>query len=59
MSNNTIRDELLLITGEYPLLRKLMSSEEIREANKLVKEGLMTKGKCDDGSGLVVYYCDV
>lgn len=53
---NEIEKRLLEYTGSNPILRKLLSSEEIKSANKLVKQGKMQKGIADDGSGLVVYY---
>lgn len=43
---------------EYPILRKFMSSEEIKKANNLVKLGLMNKGISDDSRNTVVYYVD-
>ena len=51
-----IEKRLLEYTGSNPVLRKLLSSVEIKTANKLVKEGKMQKGIADDGSGLVIYY---
>jgi hypothetical protein len=53
---NEIEKILLEYTGSNPILRKLLSSEEIKIANKLVKQGKMQKGVADDGSGLVIYY---
>ncbi len=44
--------------GTDPTLRKLMSSEEIKMANKLVKKGMMEKGISDDGKSNVIYYVD-
>ena len=44
--------------GTDPVLRKLMSSEEIKTANKLVKKGMMEKGISDDGKSNVIYYVD-
>jgi len=52
-----IIEKLLSYTGEGPLLRKLMSSEEIKTANKLVKEGKLLKGRSDDKQKTVCYYC--
>lgn len=34
--------------GTDPVLRKLMTSEEIKIVNKMVKKNLMIKGKSDD-----------
>jgi mRNA-degrading endonuclease RelE of RelBE toxin-antitoxin system len=44
--------------GTDPVLRKLMSSEEIKIVNKLVKKGMMEKGTSDDGKSNVIYYVD-
>ena len=53
---NDIENDLLSITSESPLLRKLMSKEEIKIANRLVKEGKMFKGISDDKQKTVCYY---
>jgi len=53
---NEIEKRLLEYTGSNPILRKLLSSEEIKTANKLVEKGKMQKGIADDRSGLVIYY---
>ncbi len=53
---NEIEKRLLEYKGSNPILRKLLSSQEIKAANKLVKQGKMQKGIADDGSGLVIYY---
>ena len=47
---------LLTHTSDEPLLRKLMSKDEIKLANKLVKEGKMIKGRSDDKQKTIVYY---
>jgi hypothetical protein len=44
--------------GTESVLRKMMSSEEIKMANKLVKKGLIEKGKSDDKKSSVIYYID-
>ena len=44
--------------GTDPVLRKFMTSEEIKISNKLVKTGLMEKGMSDDKKSNVVYYVD-
>lgn len=44
--------------GTDPVLRKLMTSEEIKIANKMVKKNLMIKGKSDDKKSNVIYYVD-
>tara|TARA_R110000796_G_scaffold1673_2_gene6928 strand:+ start:7534 stop:7704 length:171 start_codon:yes stop_codon:yes gene_type:complete len=53
--DSTIED-LLEYTSTNPLLRKLMSSEEIKVVNKLVKEGKMFKGISDDKQKSITYY---
>lgn len=53
---NILENRLLTYTSEFPLIRKLMSKEEIKAANKLVKNGKMKKGKSDDKQKSVVYY---
>lgn len=47
---------LLSFTSENQLLRKLMNKEEIRIANKLVKSGLLIKGRTDDKQKSICYY---
>ena len=44
--------------GTESVLRKMMSSEEIKMANKLVKKELMEKGTSDDKKSSVIYYID-
>jgi len=44
--------------GTESVLRKMMSPEEIKMANKLVKKGLMEKGTSDDKKSSVIYYID-
>jgi len=44
--------------GTDSKLRKLMASEEIKMANKLVKKGMMEKGTSDDSKSSVIYYVD-
>ena len=51
-----MEDYLLKHTSEAPLLRKLMSKDEIKMANRLVKEGKMIKGRSEDKQNTVVYY---
>lgn len=41
-----------------PVLRKMMSGEELKLANILVKKGFMEKGKSDDKTSSVQYYID-
>ncbi len=49
-----IEDYLLNLTN--PILRKLMSTEEIKAANRLVKEGKLQKGISDDKQHSVQFY---
>jgi hypothetical protein len=44
--------------GDEVRLRKLMTSEEIKMVNKLVKKGLMEKGTSDEKKSSVIYYVD-
>ena len=44
--------------GDEVRLRKFMTSEEIKMANKLVKKGLIEKGTSDDKKSSVIYYID-
>jgi hypothetical protein len=44
--------------GDEVRLRKFMTTEEIKMANKLVKKGLMEKGKSDEKKSSVTYYVD-
>lgn len=44
--------------GDSPVLRKLLSIEERRLVNILVKEDKLTKGVSPDKGGGVVYYVD-
>jgi hypothetical protein len=55
MCVNEIEQKLLKHNGSNPILRKLLSSDEIKIANKLLKQGKMQKGISDDRSGLVIY----
>jgi hypothetical protein len=52
--------EFLINFGDESVLRKLMSSYEIKQSNKLVKKGVMEKGMSDTtyGKSSVVYYVD-
>jgi len=51
--------EFLSRFADGPVLRKLMSSDEIRVANFFVKQGLLEKGRSDDSYASVIYYVDV
>ena len=51
-----IEKSFLVHTSEVPLLRKLMNKDEIKIANKLVKEGYMQKGISNDKQKSVIYY---
>lgn len=54
-TDSEIREELLTI-DEFGLIRKFMSKQEIRVANKMVKEGLLYKGKTIEKPHSVVYF---
>lgn len=51
-----IEKNLLTYTSDSPLLRKLMSKDEIKVANRLVKEGRLQKGISDDKQQTIVFY---
>jgi len=53
--NEDVKNRLLSV-NEFGILRKLMSEEEIKIANILVKEGLMHKGISDDKQHSVCYF---
>lgn len=44
--------------GDSPVLRKLLSSEEKKLANILVKEAKLTKGISIEKGGGIIYYVD-
>lgn len=44
------------IDESFGILRKMMSTDEIRIAERLVKEGLLYKGTSDDKQRTVVYF---
>ena len=53
--------EFLINFGDNSVLRKLMTSTEIKQANQLVKKGVMEKGLSDEttySNSTVVYYVD-
>jgi hypothetical protein len=52
--------EFLINFGDESVLRKMLSSPEIKTCNKLVKKGVMEKGMFDgsEGRSTVVYYVD-
>ena len=52
--------DFLINFGEESVLRKMLSSTEIKSCNKLVKKGVMDKGMFDGSQGrsTVVYYVD-
>jgi len=54
-----IKKDLLTYTNESPLLRKLMSKDEIKVANKMVKDGKLIKGRSDDKQNTLVYYAGI
>ena len=57
---NLSQDErdFLINFGDESVLRKLMTSDEIKISNKLLKKGVMEKGMSDDTKPTVVYYVD-
>ena len=52
--------DFLINFGDESVLRKMLSSPEIKTCNKLVKKGVMEKGMFDgdEGRSSVVYYVD-
>ena len=52
--------DFLINFGDESVLRKMLSSTEIKSCNKLVKKGVMEKGMFDgsEGRSSVVYYVD-
>ena len=53
--------DFLINFGDESVLRKLLSSAEIKSCNKLVKKGVMDKGMSDESTyskSTVVYYVD-
>jgi len=57
--NNTeqeIIDDLLSVSPKFGVLRKLLSPEEIKVANQLVKQGKMEKGTSDDKQKTICYF---
>lgn len=52
-----VKSELLDDPAIYRgILRMLMSDDEIKAANQLVKDGILIKGKTDDKHSRVMYY---
>ena len=52
-----VKTELLDDPSIYSgILRKFMSTDEIKAANQLVKDGMLIKGKSDDRQKSVMYY---
>jgi hypothetical protein len=45
--------------GDNPLHRNLMSKEEIRFAEQLVKDGLLIKGTAIEDKRIKIYYYDI
>ena len=54
IKNNLLDD--LELQKPNGILRKLMSSDEIKAANILVKQGLIVKGVSDDKQKSVMFY---
>jgi hypothetical protein len=50
--------DFLIEFGDESVLRKLLTSTEIKICNKLVKKGVMEKGMSDEVKSSVVYYVD-
>ncbi len=50
--------DFLINFGDESVLRKLLTSDEIKTCNKLVKKGVMEKGMSDETRSTVVYYVD-
>jgi len=50
--------DFLINFGDESVLRKLLTSDEIKICNKLVKKGVMEKGMSDETRSTVVYYVD-
>mgnify|MGYP003352746616 CR=1 FL=1 len=50
--------DFLVKFGDESILRKLLTSDEIKTCNKLVKKGVMEKGMSDEVRSCVVYYVD-
>ena len=50
--------DFLINFGDDSVLRKLLTSDEIKTCNKLVKKGVMEKGMSDETRSSVVYYVD-
>ena len=50
--------DFLIEFGDESVLRKLLTSPEIKICNKLVKKGVMEKGMSDEVKSSVVYYVD-
>lgn len=51
-------DVKFLLRFYNPVLRKLMKSSEIKEANKFVKKGWLVKGKSISRPHTVIYYIE-
>ena len=50
--------DFLINFGDESVLRKLLTTTEIKMCNKLVKKGVMEKGMSDEAKSSVVYYVD-
>ena len=58
---STDEKNFLINFGDESVLRKLLTSTEIKACNKLVKKGVMEKGMSDEtilSKSTVVYYVD-
>ena len=54
-----IEEYLMSISPECPVLRKFLTKDEIKIANKLVKDKKLSKGISDDKHKNVIFYCNI
>lgn len=59
MKNKDIEEYLLSISPEYPVLRKFLTKDEIKIANKLVKDKKLSKGTSVDKYKNVIFYRNI
>ncbi len=52
------KDFLVNVIGSDGVLRKFLSSEDIKKANNLVKLGVLEKGTSDEKNGTKQFYVD-
>ena len=58
IKNLSDKEKEFLKGFETPVLRKFMTSDEIKFANLLYKKGVLDKGISDEKFGCVQYYVD-